>query len=35
VPKVVINDKMQFEGAVPEDTFLNSVYEALGIKLLF
>lgn len=34
VPKIVINEKVQFEGAVPEDAFLNSVYEALGIKLV-
>ncbi len=33
VPKIVINDIVQFEGALPEDAFLNSVYEALGIKL--
>ncbi|PIV54810.1 MAG: glutaredoxin, partial [Caldiserica bacterium CG02_land_8_20_14_3_00_36_38] len=35
VPKIVINEKVQFEGAVPEDIFLNSIYEALGIKLTF
>jgi len=35
VPKIVINEKVQFEGAVPEDVFLNSIYEALGIKLTF
>jgi glutaredoxin-like protein len=34
VPKVIINEKVQFEGAVPENAFLNSVYEALGIKLI-
>ncbi|BAL81092.1 protein disulfide oxidoreductase [Caldisericum exile] len=35
VPKVVINGgKAEFEGALPEDAFLQSVYEALGIKLI-
>jgi glutaredoxin-like protein len=34
VPKIVINNKVKFEGALPEDAFLNSVYEALGIKLI-
>jgi len=29
VPKVVINDKISFEGAVPEDLFLNYVLEAI------
>ncbi|MFU2157812.1 MULTISPECIES: protein disulfide oxidoreductase [Caldisericum] len=35
VPKIVINGgKAEFEGALPEDAFLQSVYEALGIKLI-
>ena len=34
VPKIIINDKVQFEGAVPESAFLNSIYEALGIKII-
>lgn len=34
VPKIIINEKVQFEGAVPENVFLNSIYEALGIKLI-
>lgn len=33
VPKVVIGRKVQFEGAVTEHKFLESVYEALGIHL--
>jgi glutaredoxin-like protein len=33
VPKIVINEKIQFEGALPEEEFLNSVYEAIGINL--
>jgi alkyl hydroperoxide reductase subunit AhpF len=28
VPKVVINDRVQFEGALPEDDFLAKVLEA-------
>jgi len=28
VPKVVINDKVEFEGAVPERDFLDAVLEA-------
>ncbi len=34
VPKIVINSKVEFEGALPEDAFLNYVYESLGIKLV-
>ena len=30
VPKVVINEKVQFEGALPEDMFLNKVLSAVG-----
>lgn len=29
VPKVVINEKVQFEGAAPEEQFLNYIFEAL------
>jgi len=29
VPKVIINEKVQFEGALPEDIFLNNVLEAV------
>ncbi len=29
VPKVVINDKVEFEGAAPEEQFLNYIFEAL------
>lgn len=28
VPKVVINDRVQFEGALPEREFLNAVLQA-------
>ena len=30
VPKVVINDRVQFEGAVPEQEFLGAVLQAVG-----
>jgi predicted DsbA family dithiol-disulfide isomerase len=30
VPKVVINDRVQFEGAVPERDFLGAVLQAVG-----
>ena len=30
VPKVVINDRVQFEGALPEREFLAAVLEAAG-----
>jgi predicted DsbA family dithiol-disulfide isomerase len=30
VPKVVINDRVQFEGALPEREFLKAVLEAVG-----
>jgi predicted DsbA family dithiol-disulfide isomerase len=30
VPKVVINEHVQFEGAVPEKTFLAQVLKAQG-----
>jgi hypothetical protein len=29
VPKVVINDRVQFEGAVPEQDFLGAVLQAV------
>jgi hypothetical protein len=29
VPKVVINDRVQFEGAVPEPDFLSAVLQAV------
>ena len=29
VPKIVINDRLSFEGAVPERTFLDQVMKAL------
>ena len=29
VPKVVINDRVEFEGAVPEPHFLNAVLKAV------
>ena len=32
VPKVVINDKVQFEGAVAEREFLGAVLQAVGRK---
>lgn len=31
VPKIVINDRVQFVGAVPEATFVDKVLEAVGI----
>jgi predicted DsbA family dithiol-disulfide isomerase len=30
VPKVVINDRVQFEGAVPEKDFLGAVLQAVS-----
>jgi hypothetical protein len=30
VPKIVINDRVQFEGALPEAQFLAAVLEAVG-----
>ncbi len=30
VPKIVINDKVEFEGAVPEEHFIHKVMEAIG-----
>jgi predicted DsbA family dithiol-disulfide isomerase len=30
VPKIVINDRVEFVGGVPEDQFLEHIQEALG-----
>jgi alkyl hydroperoxide reductase subunit AhpF len=30
VPKIVINDKVQFEGAIPEKDFLGAVLQAVN-----
>jgi hypothetical protein len=30
VPKIVINDRVQFEGAIPEKDFLSAVLQAAG-----
>lgn len=30
VPKIVINDKIEFEGAIPEDDFVNEVLKAVA-----
>ena len=32
VPKTVINDKVEFTGAVPEEAFLQAIQQALGIE---
>jgi len=32
VPKTVINDKVEFTGAVPEEAFLAAIQQALGIQ---
>jgi predicted DsbA family dithiol-disulfide isomerase len=32
VPKIVINDKVQFEGAIPEKDFLGAVLRAVDGK---
>ncbi len=29
VPKIVINDKLEFEGAIPEEDFLGAVLKAV------
>lgn len=29
IPKIIINDIIEFEGAVPEEFFLNKILEAL------
>ena len=33
VPKTVINDVAEFSGAVPEETFLTAILQALGQPL--
>jgi predicted DsbA family dithiol-disulfide isomerase len=30
VPKTVINEKAEFVGAVPDETFVNAILESLG-----
>jgi hypothetical protein len=30
VPKIVINDRVEFEGALPEQQFLDAVLRAVG-----
>ena len=30
VPKIVVNDRVEFEGALPEPQFLAAVLEAVG-----
>jgi predicted DsbA family dithiol-disulfide isomerase len=32
VPKIVINDRVEFEGAIPESDFVNAVLQATGAK---
>ena len=32
VPKIVINDRVEFEGAIPERDFVNAVLQAVGSK---
>jgi predicted DsbA family dithiol-disulfide isomerase len=32
VPKIVINDRVEFEGAIPESDFVNAVLQAAGAK---
>lgn len=32
VPKIVVNEKTQFVGALPEDRFLGEMMKALGSK---
>ena len=32
VPKIVINDRVEFEGAIPERDFVNAVLQAVGPK---
>jgi len=32
VPKIVINDRVEFEGAIPEKDFLNAVLRAVNGK---
>ena len=32
VPKIVINDRVEFEGAIPERDFVNAVLQAVAAK---
>lgn len=32
VPKIVINDRVEFEGAIPERDFVNAVLQAVAVK---
>lgn len=32
VPKIVINDRVEFEGAIPESDFVNAVLQAVNSK---
>jgi predicted DsbA family dithiol-disulfide isomerase len=32
VPKIVINDRVEFEGAIPERDFVNAVLQAVATK---
>ena len=32
VPKTIVNDKVEFVGAVPEEHFLAAIQQALGIE---
>ena len=32
VPKIVINDHVEFEGAIPESDFVNAVLQAASAK---
>jgi predicted DsbA family dithiol-disulfide isomerase len=32
VPKIVINDRVEFEGAIPESDFVNAVLQAASAK---
>jgi predicted DsbA family dithiol-disulfide isomerase len=32
VPKIIINDRVEFEGAIPESDFVNAVLQAAGVK---
>ncbi len=32
VPKIIINDRVEFEGAIPERDFVNAVLQAVAAK---
>ncbi len=32
VPKVIINDKVEFTGAVPEEQFVAAIQQATGVE---